>query len=113
LVVDETGGLKKGTATVGTQRQYTGTAGRTENAQVAVYLTYTAPAGSASIDRALYLSRSMDIRPGPVPDRRGPGRHGVRHQARSGQGQISRALDAGPRLAADLGRVRRQGSPLV
>jgi SRSO17 transposase len=27
LVVDETGDLKKGTATVGTQRQYTGTAG--------------------------------------------------------------------------------------
>ena len=58
LVVDETGDLKKGTATVGTQRQYTGTAGRTENAQVAVYLTYAAPAGSAFIDRALYLPRS-------------------------------------------------------
>jgi len=38
LVVDETGDLKKGTTTVGTQRPYTGTAGRTENAQVAVYL---------------------------------------------------------------------------
>jgi SRSO17 transposase len=30
LVVDETGDVKKGTATVGTQRQYTGTAGRVE-----------------------------------------------------------------------------------
>ena len=39
LVVDETGDVKKGTATVGTQRQYTGTAGRIENAQVAVYLS--------------------------------------------------------------------------
>jgi len=58
LVVDETGDLKKGTATVGTQRQYAGTAGRTENAQVAVYLAYAAPAGSAFIDRALYLPRS-------------------------------------------------------
>ncbi|HEX8934550.1 MAG TPA: transposase, partial [Pseudonocardiaceae bacterium] len=38
LVVDETGDVKKGTSTVGTQRQYTGTAGRIENAQVAVYL---------------------------------------------------------------------------
>jgi len=38
LVVDETGHLKKGTHTVGVQRQYTGTAGRVENAQVAVYL---------------------------------------------------------------------------
>ena len=55
LVVDETGDLKKGTATVGVQRQYTGTAGRIENAQVAVYLTYAAPAGHAFIDRALYL----------------------------------------------------------
>lgn len=35
-VVDETGDLKKGTATVGVQRQYTGTAGRIENSQVAV-----------------------------------------------------------------------------
>ena len=58
LVVDETGDVKKGTHTVGTQRQYTGTAGRIENAQVAVYLTYAAPKGHALIDRALYLPRS-------------------------------------------------------
>ena len=57
LVVDETGDLKKGTATVGVQRQYTGTAGRIENAQVAVYLTYAAPAGHALIDRALYVPK--------------------------------------------------------
>jgi SRSO17 transposase len=58
LVVDETGDLKKGTATVGVQRQYTGTAGRIENAQVAVYLTYAGARGYAFIDRALYLPRS-------------------------------------------------------
>jgi len=63
LVVDETGDLKKGTATVGAQRQYTGTAGRTENAQVAVYLAYAAPAGTAFIDRALYLPRSWSSDP--------------------------------------------------
>ena len=40
------------------QRQYTGTAGRIENAQVAVYLGYAAPAGHALIDRELYLPRS-------------------------------------------------------
>ena len=34
LVVDETGDLKKGTASAGVQRQYTGTAGRVENCQV-------------------------------------------------------------------------------
>jgi SRSO17 transposase len=38
LVIDETGGLKKGTASVGVKRQYTGTAGRIDNAQVAVYV---------------------------------------------------------------------------
>ena len=40
LVVDETGDLKKGSHTVGVQRQYTGTAGKVDNAQVAVYLAY-------------------------------------------------------------------------
>ena len=58
LVVDETGDLKKGEQSVGVQRQYTGTAGRIENAQVAVFLTYAARRGHALIDRALYLPKS-------------------------------------------------------
>ena len=57
LVVDETGDLKKGTHTVGVQRQDTGTAGRVENAQVAVLLVYASDAGHAVIDRELYLPR--------------------------------------------------------
>jgi SRSO17 transposase len=63
LVVDETGDIKKGSRTVGVQRQYTGTAGRVENAQVAVYLAYAAPAATAFIDRALYLPRSWTSDP--------------------------------------------------
>jgi len=58
LIVDETGDVKKGTKTVGVQRQYTGTAGRIENAQVAVYLVYAGTRGHAFIDRALYLPAS-------------------------------------------------------
>jgi SRSO17 transposase len=58
LILDETGDVKKGMHSVGVQRQYTGTAGRIENSQVAVYLTYAAPRGHALIDRALYLPRS-------------------------------------------------------
>jgi SRSO17 transposase len=58
LVVDETGDVKKGVHTVGVQRQYTGTAGRIENAQVAVYLVYAGERGHAMIDRELYLPRS-------------------------------------------------------
>lgn len=63
LVFDETGDLKKGTHTVGVQRQYTGTAGRIENAQVAVYLTYAAAHDHAMIDRELYLPKSWTIDP--------------------------------------------------
>lgn len=43
LVVDETGFLKKGTASASVQRQYTGTAGRVETTQVGV-LSRTPPA---------------------------------------------------------------------
>ena len=55
LVVDETGFLKKGTKSVGVQRQYSGTAGRIENCQIGVFLAYASPRGHAFVDRALYL----------------------------------------------------------
>lgn len=62
-VVDETGDLKKGTRTVGVQRQYTSTAGRIENSQVAVYLVYAGRRGHAAVDRELYVPRSWTIDP--------------------------------------------------
>ncbi|WP_425271899.1 IS701 family transposase [Micromonospora violae] len=55
LIPDETGFVKKGTTSVGVQRQYTGTAGRIENSQVAVFLAYTGAGGRALLDRRLYL----------------------------------------------------------
>jgi SRSO17 transposase len=58
LIFDETGFLKKGTQSVGVQRQYTGTAGRIENSQVAVFATYATATGRAFIDRRLYLPKS-------------------------------------------------------
>ena len=75
LVVDETGDLKKGSHTVGVQRQYTGTAGKVDNAQVAVYLAYATHAGHGVIDRELYLpQRWLDdpqrCRAAGVPDQR-------------------------------------------
>ncbi len=63
LVVGETGDLKKGTASAGIRRQYSGTAGRIENCQVAVFLTYAARAGHALIDRELYLPKSWTADP--------------------------------------------------
>jgi SRSO17 transposase len=56
-IVDETGFLKKGTKSVGVARQYSGTAGRIENAQVGVFLGYATTRGQALLDRALYLPK--------------------------------------------------------
>src|SRR5215217_5517958 len=58
LIVDETGFLKKGTKSVGVQRQYSGTAGRIENCQIGVFLGYASPQGRAFLDRELYLPQA-------------------------------------------------------
>lgn len=54
-VVDETGFLKKGTHSVGVGRQYTGTAGKRENSQVATVLSYATKDAHVFLDRELYL----------------------------------------------------------
>lgn len=95
LVVDETGDLKKGTATVGTQRQYTGTAGRIENAQVGVYLVYAARAGHAFLDRALYLPTSWTDDPQRCRDAGIPEDVEFATKPARAQEMIARALDAG------------------
>jgi SRSO17 transposase len=58
LVLDETGFVKKGDRSAGVARQYTGTAGRIENAQVGVFLAYVSRAGVTLLDRALYLPKA-------------------------------------------------------
>ena len=59
LVVDETGFLKKGSKSAGVQRQYSGTAGRVENCQIGVFLTYATAQGRVLLDRELYLAPGM------------------------------------------------------
>jgi hypothetical protein len=63
LVIDETGFLKKGRSLVGVQRQYAGTAGKVENCQIGVFLTYASLHGRAMIDRRLYLPNSWTSDP--------------------------------------------------
>jgi SRSO17 transposase len=63
LVVDETGFLKKGTHSVGVQRQYSGTAGRIENCQIGVFLAYASVKGHTLLDRELYLPKSWTENP--------------------------------------------------
>lgn len=58
LIVDETGFVKKGTASAGVSRQYTGTSGKVDNCQVAVFAAYASHRGRALIDRELYLPKA-------------------------------------------------------
>ncbi|MGH8276781.1 MAG: IS701 family transposase [Steroidobacteraceae bacterium] len=95
LVVDETGDLKKGTHTVGVQRQYTGTAGRIENSQVAVYLTYAGERGHAMIDRELYLPKSWTEDPDRCTEAGVPADIEFLTKPALATGMLTRALNAG------------------
>src|SRR5512135_1377515 len=64
LIADDAGFLKKGTRSAGVQRQYSGTAGRTENCQVGVFLAYASRFGHALVDRELYVPQSWAGDPG-------------------------------------------------
>jgi SRSO17 transposase len=95
LVLDETGFVKKGNRSAGVQRQHTGTAGKQENCQVAVFLASAAPGGVALVDRDLYLPKSWTedrarCRAAGVPDE-----VGFQTKPQLGQAMLERALAAG------------------
>lgn len=95
LIVDETGFIKKGTRSAGVQRQYSGTAGRTENCQVGVFLAYASAHGHALIDRELYLPQSWA---GELERRRAAGIPDdveFATKPRQAQAMIGRAIAAG------------------
>lgn len=95
LVPDETGDLKKGTDTVGVQRQYTGTAGRIENAQVAVFMTYAGRRGHTLIDRRLYLPASWTDDPGRMRGAGVPEQVGFAKRWELAADMITAAVEAG------------------
>jgi SRSO17 transposase len=94
LVIDQTGDLKQGTTTAGVGRQHTGTAGKIDNSQVAVYLAYATMAGHALIDGSCMCPEA-----GPAtvtaaaPPASRPGR--LRDQPMLATRMLTRALDAG------------------
>jgi SRSO17 transposase len=95
LIADETGFIKKGTRSAGVQRQYSGTAGRTENCQIGVFLAYASSHGHALIDRELYLPQSWTgdrdrCRAAGIPDD-----VEFATKPRLAQAMISRAIAAG------------------
>ncbi len=74
LVIDETGFVKKGTKSVGVQRQYSGTAGGIENCQLGVFLTYASPKGHRATRSMAVTGRCAQAwkhasRPMPWPSR--------------------------------------------
>jgi SRSO17 transposase len=95
LVVDETGFLKKGTTSVGVQRQYCGTAGKVDNCQLGVFLAYASPKGRAMIDRELYLPESWTDDPERCRAARVPEQVGFRTKPQLARVMLERALDAG------------------
>ena len=95
LVVDETGFLKKGTTSVGVQRQYSGTAGKVDNCQLGVFLAYASGKGRAMIDRELYLPESWTDDPERCRAARVPEQVGFRTKPQVAQLLLERALDAG------------------
>jgi SRSO17 transposase len=95
LVVDETGFLKKGTTSVGVQRQYSGTAGKVDNCQLGVFLAYASPNGRSFIDRELYLLGSWTEDPTRCRAARVPEQVGFQTKPQVARVLLERALDAG------------------
>jgi SRSO17 transposase len=93
LVVDETGFLKKGTKSAGVQRQYSGTAGRIENCQVGVFLTYASTKGRALIDRELYLPKEWAADPGRRAEAHVPEQVTFQTKPQLAQQMLARAVE--------------------
>jgi SRSO17 transposase len=97
LAVDETGDVKKGAHSVGVQRQYTGTAGRIENAGRLHGRRVSDLRGPprARVHRPGSVpAEVLDQRPGPLRHRRRPRRRRVRHQTGVGGAETTRAVEA-------------------
>ncbi|GAA2593052.1 IS701 family transposase [Streptomyces axinellae] len=71
LIIDGTGFVKKGITSAGVQRQYTGTAGRTENCQIGVFAAYP-PAAATLSSTASSTPQVLDRRPRTLPRRPHP-----------------------------------------
>jgi SRSO17 transposase len=95
LIVDETGFVKRGNRSAGVQRQYSGTAGRVENCQLAVFCAYATDAGHALIDRDLYLPKSWTEDPARRDDAGIPADYAFATKPILATRMLARALDAG------------------
>src|SRR5712691_1313575 len=95
VVIDETGFLKKGCKSVGVQRQYSGTAGRIENCQVGVFLSYASARGHTLLDRELYLPKSWTDDPQRCREAYVPEEVTFATKPELAQRMLERTLDSG------------------
>ena len=95
LVLDETGFLKKGTASCGVARQYPGSAGKITTCQVGVFTAYVSRPGPAFIDRALYLPREWSANAARLTAAHVPSDVRFASKPQLGVRMIERAIAAG------------------
>ena len=94
VVLDETGFLKKGHASCGVARQYTGSAGKITNCQIGVFAAYVSRHGHALIDRALYLPREWTSNPARLAAAQVPPEVGFATKPQLAVRMIERAMTA-------------------
>ncbi len=94
-IVDDTGFLKQGTHSVGVQRQYTGSAGKTANCQIAVSLSVATRHTHLPIDFELYLPESWANDPERRAEARIPAGVAFQTKLELGLQMIRRALANG------------------
>src|SRR5260221_100385 len=95
LVVDETGVVKKGVASAGGGKKYTGGGGKGEKAQVGGFLAYASPKGGAFLDRALYLPQDWTDDPARCQRAGIPATVGFATKPQLAQTQLERARATG------------------
>jgi SRSO17 transposase len=95
LIADETGFIKKGKASAGVQRQYTGTSGKIDNCQIGVFLAYHTRHGRALIDRELYMPKSWLDDPGRCARAHVPADVRFATKPEQAKSMLERAVDAG------------------
>lgn len=93
-IVDDTGMLKQGTHSVGVQRQYTGSAGKITNCQVATSLTLATQHGQLPVDFELYLPRAWTDDPERREEARIPKGIKFRTKPQLALDMIRRAVEA-------------------
>jgi SRSO17 transposase len=98
-VVDESGFPKRGSKSVGVQRQYCGAVGEVANCQVGVFLAYVSTRGRAFVDRELFLPKEWVQDAARRAEAGVPAGVGTATKPELAQRMVQRARTAGLELA--------------